>query len=178
MSKAKPLTNEEIKAMLDFFKTSRDRCLFILGVKTGFRISELLSLKVQDVIQYGEVRDRITVKRSNVKCKTESRTVVLHAEAKRYLKDYVQSSWHPEKKLFQITRQHYWRLIKGAAEDARVTDQVSPGSMRKSFAQRVYVALDKDLVKTQRALGHKNVTSTVYYLHFDQSDVDNAILGV
>lgn len=177
MAKAKPLSNEEIGKMLNALKSPRDRCLFMLGCKTGFRISELLSLNVGDVIQYGVVRDKITVKRSNVKCKTESRTVVLHAEAKRHLSAYLDPHWHADTKLFGITRQHAHRLIKEAVVRAQITDQVSAGSMRKSFAQKVYEALDKDLVKTQRALGHKNVTSTVYYLHFDQSDVDNAILG-
>jgi hypothetical protein len=49
--------------------------------------------------------------------------------------------------------------------------------MRKTFANRVYDRLRHDLVKTQRALGHKNINSTVSYLSFRDEDVDAAILA-
>jgi site-specific recombinase XerD len=39
-------------------------------------------------------------------------------------------------------------------------------AMRKAFANKLHVLLGRDLVKTQRALGHKNVSSTVSYLSF------------
>jgi len=49
--------------------------------------------------------------------------------------------------------------------------------MRKTFANRVYDALDHDLIKTARALGHKNINSTVQYLSFRQEEIDEAILN-
>jgi len=49
--------------------------------------------------------------------------------------------------------------------------------MRKSFAARVYEALDHDLVRTQKALGHRNVNSTVSYISFLDSEVDAAIMA-
>jgi integrase len=50
--------------------------------------------------------------------------------------------------------------------------------MRKTFANRVYQKLNHDLVKTQRALGHRNINSTVSYLRFAEEDIDQAILAV
>ena len=50
--------------------------------------------------------------------------------------------------------------------------------MRKTFANRVYEALDCDLVKTQMALGHKNVNSTVQYLSFKEEEIDRAIMTI
>ena len=48
---------------------------------------------------------------------------------------------------------------------------------RKTFAHGVYEALSHDLVKTQRALSHKNINSTVSYLGFGTvAEVDEAIL--
>ncbi len=51
-------------------------------------------------------------------------------------------------------------------------------AMRKTFANNVHVLLGRDLVKTQRALGHKNVSSTVSYLSFLEEEIDEAILAL
>jgi integrase len=51
-------------------------------------------------------------------------------------------------------------------------------AMRKSFADRVYEKLGHDLVKTQRALGHRNINSTVSYLSFKNEEIDQAILSI
>jgi hypothetical protein len=51
--------------------------------------------------------------------------------------------------------------------------------MRKTFAHGVYERLGHDLVKTQRALGHRNVNSTVSYLGFEaNSDINETILSL
>lgn len=49
--------------------------------------------------------------------------------------------------------------------------------MRKTFANRVYENLGHDLVKTQRALGHKNINSPVSYLSFRDEEIEDAILA-
>jgi integrase len=61
--------------------TNVKTALFVVGHRTGFRISELLSLKVGDVQQHGKIVDRVTVQRRHMKKKTEGRTVALHPEA-------------------------------------------------------------------------------------------------
>jgi integrase len=61
--------------------TNVKTALFVVGHRTGFRISELLSLKVGDVQQHGKIVDHVTVQRRHMKKKTEGRTVALHPEA-------------------------------------------------------------------------------------------------
>ena len=63
----------------------RDQALFLLGVKSGFRTSELLSLRIGDVSQHGRPVDRVTVPRRHMKNTREGRTVLLHPEAKATL---------------------------------------------------------------------------------------------
>lgn len=48
----------------------------------------------------------------------------------------------------------------------------------KTFANKVYTRLQHDLVKTQHALGHRNINSTVSYLSFCEEDVTQAILAL
>jgi len=47
-----------------------------------------------------------------------------------------------------------------------------------TFANRVYHQLNHDLVKTQQAMGHKNINSTVAYLSFVEDEIDQAILAI
>lgn len=58
-----------------------------------------------------------------------------------------------------------------------LTGKVGTHAMRKTFATRVYHQLNHDLVKTQRAMGHKNINSTVAYLSFVEDEIDQAILA-
>lgn len=170
------ISGDEISRILSKLKTPRDKTLFILAVKTGLRISEILSLKVRDVRQYGRIRDTVTVQRSHMKNKRQSRTIPLHPEAKAALEAYV-SGLHDDSRLFALTRCHAWRLIKKAAAQAEITGNISPNSTRKAFAQRMYLALDKDIVALSRALGHSNTSTVDHYIESDQQVIDSAILG-
>jgi site-specific recombinase XerD len=59
----------------------RNKALFVVGHRTGFRISELLSLTVGDVWQQGQVVTHVTVRRCQMKRHVAGRTVRLHPEA-------------------------------------------------------------------------------------------------
>jgi integrase len=67
MKGCRPLTDSEIATVKGAFARTRDKALFILGLKTGLRISELLSLKVGDVYQYGRLADVVYVERKHMK---------------------------------------------------------------------------------------------------------------
>jgi integrase len=56
MNGCRPLTDAEVELVRKTFAgryAARDRCLFILGIETGFRISELLSVRLGDVWRHG-----------------------------------------------------------------------------------------------------------------------------
>ena len=61
------LTDPEVATVKDVFVKTRDKALFILGLKTGLRISELWSLKVGDVYQHGRLADVVYVERKHMK---------------------------------------------------------------------------------------------------------------
>ena len=177
---SRPLTDQEIELVLFNLKNQRDRALCLIGVRCGFRISEILSLRIENVMQYGKVANQITVNRCNMKGKHSSRTVPLHPQAKKAIEDYLLtfSSYEPKTRLFPFTRQHADRLLKKATRAAQLTGKVSTHSLRKSYAARVHKALGENIFKTQQAMGHKSVSSTAHYLSFDQAEIDQAILGV
>jgi integrase len=69
MKGCSPLTDLESATVKDAFTRTRDKTLFILavGLKTGLRISELLSLKAGDVYQHGRLGDVVYVERKHMK---------------------------------------------------------------------------------------------------------------
>lgn len=186
MNGCRPLTDQEIKDVAQSLERVRDRTLFVLGYRSGFRISELLSLKVADVFQYGSVVSRATVQRRYMKGKTSSRSVALHSEAAQAILSLIQSAGLAETDfLFQsrkgpknspLTRYQAWRILKQAFAKNKMQGKVATHTLRKTFAARVYERVGHDLIKTQRILGHKNVNSTVSYLSFNEAELDDAVL--
>jgi integrase len=189
----RPLSDAEVDLLQRSFGGTygaRDRALFLLGVKSGFRISELLSLRLRDVCQHGRVVDRVTVARRYMKKQLEGRTVPLHAEAQAafaaWLRVLQQSAnTTPQTYVFRsrkgvnqpISKFQAWKILREAVTTNELTGKLGTHCMRKTFADRVYQRLNYDLVKTQRALGHKNINSTVSYLSFAEAEIEAAILG-
>lgn len=176
MKGCRPLTKIEYQAVKNSFDNLRDKCLFVLGTKTGFRISELLSLKVEDVADANGVYDFVRVKRGYMKNKQESREIVLHQEAKLAIKEYLMScgidsaDW-----LFDYSRQSAHNALKKAFKRSGLTGTLATHTMRKTFAKTVFDNTN-NIYKTKQALGHKDISTTVKYLVVDQQEINDAIL--
>ncbi len=170
---------------------ARDKAIFAVGRYTGERISAILHLKIGDVVQAGRIADAVTYRRASRKGKVEGRTVKLHPEAKKALAvwvnqlakdtvlvadDFVFQSRKGQNR--PISRIQYHRILKDAIQVNELSGKVATHSMRKTFADRVYEALGRDIFRTQKALGHKNINSTVQYLSFKEQDIEDAILAM
>lgn len=194
MKGCRSFTDQEANLIMTSFGghyAARDKAVFAVGRYTGERISAILHLTVGDVVQSGRVADSITYRRASRKGKTEGRTVKLHQEAKAALTawinelakdnvltadDFVFQSRKGNNK--PISRVQYHRILKEAVQANELTGKIATHSMRKTFADRVYEALGHDIFRTQKALGHKNINSTVQYLSFKESDIEAAILAM
>jgi integrase len=204
MRGCRPLTDAEVALVAKSFSETfakRNKALFVVGHRTGFRISELLSLTVGDVLQHGKIVDHFTVQRRHMKGgragKTSSRTVALHPEAQAALSVWLEvltkmlkGTLDPMTLVFwscvrdtatglrrHISREQAWRILKEAFTSNDLSGKLGTHAMRKTFCNRVYDLLNHDLVKTQRAMGHANVNSTVQYLSFREEAIDAAILA-
>lgn len=188
MQGSRPLTDAEVAQVLEVLGSPRNRALFLLGLRSGFRISELLSLRLKDVLQNGNLVDRVAVERKNMKGQLAGRTVVLHPEAREALGFWVnrltERHTDPVTFLFRsrqganqaMDRRSAWHLLTRAFAKCGLTGKLGTHCMRKTFAKKVHEKLGRDLVKTQKALGHARITSTVSYLSFNENDIDDAIL--
>ena len=182
MKGTRPLDNKEIRLVSACFNgnpfEARNRGLFMLGVSTGGRISELLSLTVGDVWQNQKPVTDLLFDRSIVKGGEISRAVPVNSDGRRAIEDLV--AWHreqyktiaPSRPLFPsrnkngsvaMNRQTAHEMLKKAFLGAGLNGKLATHSLRKSFAQRVYEE-SGDIYLVQELLGHRNVSTTQKYI--------------
>jgi|688.fasta_scaffold90097_1 site-specific recombinase XerD len=191
MKGSRPLTRQQVKGLLALTSSIREQTLLTLGFCTGYRISELLSLKVSDVSTNGIIHSHVTVKAANTKTKT-GRTVLLNADAQKALRrlvDVIGTNANGQSPLFvsrkhdangnlkAISRQQAHDLLKALFAKIGEFGNVSTHTLRKTFAARIYEQTGK-LEIVQIALGHKSINSTISYLAFGNDDLNRAIMGV
>ena len=182
MKGTRPLDNSEIRLVSACFDgnpfEARNRGLFMLGVSTGGRISELLSLTVGDVYQNQKPVTDLLFDRSIVKGGEISRAVPVNSDGRRATSEII--AWHEEKyntiapsrPLFPsrnkngsvaMNRQTAHEMLKKAFQAAGLNGKLATHSLRKSFAQRVYEE-SGDIYLVQELLGHRNVSTTQKYI--------------
>lgn len=190
MKGCRPLTdiekNQVLAAMNGRYRL-RDRLLVVLGVYAGFRISEILSLKVKDVCKNGQFPTHITVQRRNIKNRREGRSVVMHPAIREAAQEYLDANpdLKPESPLFvsqkgqarAISRQQAWGILEAAYAACKLTGTLGTHSLRKTFASSCYDRSGHCLLRTKKALGHTDIRTTEKYLSFAESDVEDLIVS-
>ena len=188
----RPLNHEEKQRLLVVAShNKRNQLLVMLGLASGFRISEMLSLRVKDLMAPdGSILDRITLKAANTKT-GKGRVQILHTKVKTAVKEWtdhlINKGFDFESAIFigrqsnkgtkPITRQRAWQILKDLFVKAGIYGQTGTHTLRKTFAKEMKMRLG-DIQKVADALGHKSITSTICYLSFDHTEVDNAILAM
>ena len=195
MKGTRPLDNSEIRRVSTCFTGTyevRNRGLFMIGVSTGGRISELLSLTIGDVYQNGSAVTDLLFQRSIVKGGEVSRAVPVNADGRRAIDALV--NWHrrhyrsvaSKRPLFPsrhksgtvaLHRQTAHDILKNAFIAAGLNGKLATHSLRKSFAQRLY---DKtgDIYMVQELLGHRNISTTQNYLGVNYADARAAVESI
>jgi integrase len=196
MCAMRSLTEQEQIDIAAALTKGRDRLLFLFGIYTGFRIHELLSLRLRDLWRDNNIAPTVTIPRRLLKGgagahprRVRSRTAILHPALRAALGSHVWERFGNEPVsgddyLFRsrkgpnrpITVGHAWEIIKTAARTLGYADRVATHSMRKTFARAVYDNSGHDLILTQKALGHRAVSSTSSYLESTDEEVSQAVL--
>lgn len=173
----KALTIDQVMSMLNIVGSdlisSRDKALVELLYATGARVSELINLNTLDISTVDTEAGVTTTVKLKGKGGKE-RVVPIGSFAVAAVNDYLVRSRptllkvSTQKALFlnqrggRLSRQSAWNLVAKAAAQAGLLDQVTPHSMRHSFATHL---LDggADIRVVQELLGHSSVTTTQIY---------------
>ena len=148
-------------------KELRDRAMLELLYATGMRVTELISVKLEDVhlsMNYAVCRDagRERVIPFGDSCRQALERYLAYGRA-RLMKDqtndylFVNCSGRP------MSRQGFWKLIKQYAARAGIMSDITPHTLRHSFAAHL-VQNGADLKSVQEMLGHSDIATTQMYL--------------
>ena len=195
MKGTRPLNNSEISRVSAAFTGTyevRNRALFMLGVSTGGRISELLSLRIGDVYQNKKPVTDLLFDKAIVKGGETSRAIPVNVDGRGAIDAVV--AWHRDRygnvddsrPLFPsrngqgmqpMSRRTAHNVLKDAFVSAGLNGHLATHSLRKSFAQRVYEQ-SGDIFLVQELLGHKSVSTTQRYLGVDWASAREAVEGM
>lgn len=171
------LTAQEVELLLDQpkdidLKGTRDKAMLEFAYATGMRVTEIISLNVEDV----KLEEAYVVCHTGIK----QRNIPLGTMCLKALKEYIQDARpvlihdEEEKALFvnvngqRLTRQGFWKIVKYYKEQAHITKDITPHVLRHSFATHL-LQNGADLKDIQAMLGHSDISSTQVYMQFQDS---------
>jgi integrase len=187
VSACRELSRKELRGLLDACTGPnglRDRTYVLLATTTGYRVSEMLSLRRKDVVDYrGIICGEIDMERKRMKGKKSGRTVpvdsrmrsALAAHLAKMEEDGLVLATDP---LFQtgkrthraMGRSAVWKMIRRRAKSANLDlRRIGTHSLRKTFVAEIQKKCreigDSEFIRrAQDALGHAEITSTTKYL--------------
>ncbi len=175
------LTAKEVELLLEQpqnvdLKGIRDKAMLEFAYATGMRVTEIISLNIQDV----------NLKESYVVCKTgaRQRNIPLGTLSMKALQEYIEEARPYMIKdenieaLFvnvngkRLTRQGFWKIVKYYKEQAHITKEITPHVLRHSFATHL-LQNGADLKAIQTMLGHSDISSTQVYMQFQDEGLKN-----
>ena len=175
------LTSSEVALLLEQpknvdLKGTRDKAMLEFAYATGMRVTEIISLNVED----------INLETGYATCRNgkKERTVPIGEMSLKALKDYMLNARHTmikddnEQALFvnvngqRLTRQGFWKIIKYYKEQAHIDKDITPHVLRHSFATHL-LQNGADLKSIQTMLGHSDILSTQIYMQFQDESLKN-----
>jgi len=176
-----PLTVDEVEELIrsvsngDTPDVKRDQGMLELLYASGLRVTELVSLDIDDV----------DLEQGSVRCYgkgAKERIIPIHQNAVDVVKDYLEqgrphiSNQRSGASLFlnrrgeRLTRQGFWLILKGHAKRAGIEKKITPHTLRHSFATHLLRG-GAPLRHVQELLGHASITTTQVYTHLTSEHV-------
>lgn len=163
---------EQIKKVKQVLKQGNQRnyLLFVLGINSGLRISDILKLKVKDVKnkKYIEIKEQKTKKYKKFPI-----TKTLKLCIDKYINNKLSEDWLFESKRgsHPITRVQAYRIICNACNNAGINLNIGTHTLRKTFGYHFYQE-KKDIVILQKIFNHSTPDITLRYIGINQDIID------
>ena len=149
-------------------KGIRDKAMLEMLYATGIRVSELINLKLSD----------INLQLSYIICRDRERMIPFSDAARKSLQVYLGIArpklvegcdcqyLFPNCSGKQMSRQGFWKLLKGYATEAGIRDDITPHTLRHSFAAHL-LQNGANVRDVQQMMGHSDVSTTQMYVQMN-----------
>jgi integrase/recombinase XerD len=178
------LTLTEVERLLDAPlgsnspKNLRDVTLLNILYETGMRVTEVVSIQLEDVDLQRSMLSSPTrqgdAREIPIEQPTHTLLVEYLADGRPQLaKDKVERALFLNHRGEKLTRQGLWLIIKGYARQAGLNTEVTPHTLRHSFAVH-RLSKGSKLEDIQRLLGHANISTTQIYTQMEQPEEETS----
>ncbi len=174
------LSNKEVELLLDQpdcsdAKGTRDKSMLELLYATGIRVSELVSLNIRDInIELGYIQcSKNNDKERIIPVGTIALDILnKYVENIRpgLLRDKSEEALYVNYKGERLTRQGFWKIIKGYKNKAKINKAITPHTLRHSFAAHL-IENGADLKSVQEMLGHSDISTTQIYTQLTKNRI-------
>jgi len=170
---------KQIELMKRILKANnmRDYLLFVMGINVGLRISDLLNLKISDVLENGKVRSNVIIKEGKT---DKTRTFTINKATSNAIKEYLSTSnnydmdWY----LFKsrkgdnkpISRVQAWQVLNDSAKLAGIREDIGTHTLRKTFGYWSYKQ-GIDITLLQKIFNHSTPSITLRYIGITQDEI-------
>jgi integrase len=183
MEKVEPIRKiSDIKKIKQILKNKnmRDYLLFVLGINTGLRISDLLKLKYEHIVLRSKIKSNIIIKETKTgKIKQFPITSSANEAIREYL-DYINNEYKYTDYIFlnkttnrPITRVQAYRIINNVARQSGIECQIGTHTLRKTFGYHFYKQY-KDVALLQEVFNHSSPSITLRYIGINQDNINKA----
>ena len=160
----------------------RDYCLFVLGINSGLRISDLLKLRISDVSEKGKIKDRIRLREKKT---NKFKDFPLSNSTKSALKEYLKTREYNENEPLFISRknkgflmrQQAYKLINDVAKAVGIKEKIGTHTLRKTFGYHAYNN-GYDITLIQKLFNHSSPSVTLRYIGITQDEMDDVYLSL
>jgi integrase len=164
-------------------KSTRDYLLFMVGISSALRISDILKLKVEDVWDGRRPKEFIRLSEQKTgKIKAFPITENLSKALKQYMKEYKPNQ---DDYLFKsrkgdnrpISRQQASNILSKAGEYVGIKEPINTHSMRKTWGYHAYKN-GTSLALIMEALNHSSIGNTKKYIGITQDDLNQVYINL
>jgi integrase len=167
---------EEIERMKNVLKNQniRDYFLFVIGINSGLKFSDLLQLKFGDLMCDGKMTSSICINQIDYNINTVVKECfILYQKSipksEKLVDTYVFKS---RKGNNPIDRSHAYRILNSAALEANLPCKIGTHTLRKTYGYQHY-AKYKDIRYLQKLFKHNSIKQTFGYIGIVESEIKN-----
>ena len=155
-------------------QSSRDLLLFVIGTNTGLRVSDILSLNVEDVKNkdFIDIIEKKTGKHKKFPLNEKIKTLLQKYTLKKRLKSPLFTSMYNKR----LDRTNAYRIVNKACRKIGMKEKIGTHTMRKTFGYHHYHKF-KDVALLQKIFNHYSPSVTLRYIGIDQEEINNSYLN-